>query len=151
MTTAPVHPSALRNEHVELRELLIAAAREPGAIGEAARRAERLFAEHARREERLVFPLLAMLPNVAMGKPHARQGEALAIAQELEGSLANLMAEHEVIAGALEVLMAAAKQANRADLGELAARILDHARLEESVLYPAALVLGKYLRLRPTV
>jgi capsid portal protein len=133
---------------VELRELLIAAAREPGAIGEAAKRAERLFAEHARKEEKLVFPLLAMLPNVAMGKPHAQQGEALDLSRQLEDALPDLMAEHEVIAGALEALVAAARQADRADLGELAARILGHAHLEESVLYPAALVLAKYLRMR---
>lgn len=142
------HPRALGNEHIELRELLIAAAREPGPIGEAAKRAERLFAEHVRKEERIVFPLLAMLPNVAMGKPHPRQGEALELSGQLEGSLQDLMAEHEVIAGALEALIDAAKKADRADLGELAARILGHAHLEESVLYPAALVLAKYLRMR---
>ena len=146
--TDTVHPRALRNEHIELRELLIAAAKEPGAIGEAAARAERLFAEHVRKEEKLVFPLLAMLPNVAMGKPHAQQGQALDLSRDLDAALQDLMAEHEVIAGALELLVAAAKKSDRADLGEVAARILDHAHLEESVLYPAALVLAKYLRLR---
>lgn len=148
MTTTTPHPRALRNEHVELRELLITAAREPGAIGEAAARAERLFAEHVRKEEKLVFPLLAMLPNVAMGKPHPQQGQALDLSRDLDAALQDLMAEHEVIAGALELLVTAAKKADRADLGAVAARILDHAHLEESVLYPAALVLAKYLRLR---
>ena len=147
MTTA-AHPVALVNDHGEIHDRLTAAARESGAIGEAAARAARYWAEHVKKEEKLVFPLLAMLPNVAMGKPHPRLPEALDLSRQLEAAIPDLQAEHEMIGGALEALVEAAKGVDRPDLGELAARILGHAHLEESVLYPAALVLAKYLRAR---
>lgn len=141
-------PPALAAEHGEIHDKLARAAREPGDIGEAAQRVARYFRQHAEREERLIFPLLALLPAAIQNKVDVKMADTLPAFAELETVLPDMLAEHHIISAALEKLLEAAKAKNRPEYGELAVRILDHARLEEAVLYPSAMLLGKYLRLR---
>ena len=141
-------PPALAVEHGEIHDELARAAREPGAIGEAAQRVARYFQQHAEKEERSVFPLLALLPGAAHGKVDVGMADALPRFEELDRLMPDLVAEHRMISAALEKLLEAARAQDRAELGQLAARILDHAKLEEAVIYPAAVLVGKFLRLR---
>lgn len=141
-------PSALAAEHGEIHDQLARAAHEPGAIGEAAQRLARYFAQHAEKEERLVAPLLALLPSAAHNKVGVHMADELPRFAELERAMPEILAEHRMIGAAVEKLLEAAKAQDRAEFGELAGRILGHARLEETVIYPAALLLGKFLRLR---
>ncbi|HEY3073721.1 MAG TPA: hypothetical protein VGJ74_00980 [Burkholderiales bacterium] len=48
----------------------------------------------------------------------------------------------------LHHFLAAARAAQRIDYVEFAEKLINHARMEEEVLYPAAIVVGEYLRLR---
>ena len=143
-----IAPPALAVEHGQIHDQLARASREPGAIGEAAQRAARYFQQHTEKEERLVFPLLALLPAVAGGKVNVEMADALPRFEELDKLLPDMLAEHRMISAALEKLLEAARAQDRAELGELAAQILDHAKLEEAVIYPAAVLLGRFLRLR---
>lgn len=138
----------LSADHGEIHDRLALAARERGPIGEAAKRVARHFAQHAEKEEKLVAPLLALLPRAARERPDPAMAEALPRYDRLLASIDDLAAEHRVISAGLEALIAAARAEQRTEFAELAARLVDHMRLEESVIYPAALLAGRYLRLR---
>jgi hypothetical protein len=138
----------LSADHGEIHDRLARAARESGPLGEAAKRVARHFARHAEKEERLVTPLLALLPRAAQAKPDPAMATALPLFGEFKASLDEMVAEHHVISAGLEALVKEAHAAERAEFGALAARLVAHMRLEEEVIYPAALLLGRYLRLR---
>lgn len=138
----------LAAEHGELHDALARAAREPAPIGPAAQRVARFFAPHAEKEQRLVAPLVALLPDAAAGRIDARMADATPGFRDLEAQLPDLVAEHHVIRAALEPLLAAARESDRVDIGELAERMLAHLRSEEAVTYPAARLLGRYVRMR---
>jgi uncharacterized protein YicC (UPF0701 family) len=135
-------------DHGDIHDRLARASRAEGAIGEAARRVARYFAQHAEKEERLVTPLVALLPLAARGVLDARMSEALPLFNEFSDAVKDMISEHHMIGAALELLVAAARAEEGAELASLASRMVAHMRLEEEVVYPAALVLGKYLQLR---
>jgi hemerythrin superfamily protein len=141
-------PSPLSAEHGEIHDRLSRAAREPGAIGEAAQRVARYFSQHAEKEERLVFPLLALLPVAAHNKIDVSMAEELPRFAQLEALMPDMLAEHHMISAALEKLLEAARAQDRAEFAALAAHVLNHSKLEEAVIYPALLLLGKFLRRR---
>ncbi len=141
-------PRALLDGHADIRDGLARAAHETGGIGESAQRAVRSFSEHAEKEERIVFPLLGLLPRVTHNRIDADMAQVLPQFDQLEAMLPDLLAEHRMISHALEKLVESAKSADRADFGGLVARILDHQKLEEAVIYPSALLLGRYLSIR---
>lgn len=135
-------------DHGEIHDRLTRASRESGPIGEAAKRVARYFAQHAEKEERLVAPLLALLPRAARARPEPAMADALPLYDRLLASHDDMVAEHRVISAGLEALVSAAHAAQRPEFAELAARLVGHMRLEETVIYPAALLVGRYLRLR---
>jgi hypothetical protein len=72
----------------------------------------------------------------------------LALTDRLEAELPQMLAEHEAIVVALGELREAAERAGRSDIAEFARRLAQHARIEEEVMYPAAILVGKVVRQR---
>ena len=139
-------PKSLREEHQELRQFVTGLAREDGASGEAARRLMRVLEVHFDKEENFAAPPLGLLPRLARGDIGPGMAEALAHSDWLRRNIAEMHAEHRMIAAALEELLKAA--GDRPDVVGFAESLLNHARLEEEVFYPAAIVAGEYLKLR---
>ena len=65
----------------------------------------------------------------------------------LKNNLATLMAEHATIGSAVQDMLQAARAAGRTDYIEFAEKLVNHLRMEEEVMYPAAILVGEYLRL----
>jgi hypothetical protein len=65
--------------------------------------------------------------------------------RRLKAELPAMFAEHRQIVAALEKLLAAAQAAGLPEIGKFALALMRHARTEELVLYPAAILLGEYL------
>jgi hemerythrin HHE cation binding domain-containing protein len=143
-----VSHTALSADHGDIHDRLARAARELGPIGAASQRVAGYFDRHVEAEERLVVPLLELLQPVAQGKLNERMAQAMPLFAEFEAHLKDMVAEHHMISAALEKLVEAAHAADRAEFAALAARLVAHMRLEEEVLYPAALLVGRYLNLR---
>jgi hypothetical protein len=57
-----------------------------------------------------------------------------------------MLAEHRDIVAALEALVDAAKAENKPDYVHFAEKLMAHARTEEEVSYPTALLIGRYLK-----
>ena len=142
-------PDSIRLEHEELHDALARASREKDPLGEAARRVARILKPHVAKEELFALPPLGLLEDAARGKRSTAESVAADMIARLERELEDMLAEHRVIIGALEEFMVAAKAANRVDYAELASKLVHHMRMEKEVLYPAALVLGEYLKSRP--
>ena len=56
--------------------------------------------------------------------------------------------EHRMVVGALRRLAAAAKQERKPEAARFAEALKLHALSEEQILYPAALLVGEYVRAR---
>jgi hypothetical protein len=66
----------------------------------------------------------------------------------LKTDLPQMLAEHRAIVGALQNLIAAAKAEKKPESLRFAEQLQLHAQTEEQVLYPAAILVGEYVKLR---
>lgn len=146
-TTGLQIPAPIQAEHEALHARLAAAASEPGEVGEAAREVARLLHPHFVREEAFALPPLALLAPLSRGET-ADLADVLPMTRRLKAELPSMLAEHRQIVGALEKLRAAARDAGRLEHVRFADALMLHAQTEESVLYPAALLVGEMAELR---
>jgi hypothetical protein len=141
-------PDVLKREHVELFLRLEAAAAEPGVVGDAAHELVELLHGHLKREEQVAFPLLGLLPHLVDGTVGEEMRAAIPVTDRLRSELHRLREEHVAIVAAVERLAEAGRRQGIDEYGQLAHHLLEHARVEEAILYPAALIVGEYVRLK---
>ena len=142
-------PPSLLHEHQKLHDDIARAVHLPGALGEAAGRISRILQVHVRKEEAYALPPLGMLNDALKPAPDPAQSREVALlADELQTHMKDMLAEHRMLMAALQEFVTAARQSDRIDLADVALRLLTHIRLEEEVMYPAAIMLGQYLRLK---
>lgn len=140
-------PASLEKEHHELRSILERAVEEPGQLGETARAlADKLF-PHFRREEEFAFPPLGLLTISGMG-PATDVDEVIAMTDRLGEEIASMLEDHVQIAKASIAFAEWAEREGRDDYVAFAEALADHASMEEEIMYPTALLIGSYLRLR---
>ena len=70
----------------------------------------------------------------------------LKMTDKLEAELPTMLAEHEEIVAALHTLMDAAKAESKSEFVDFAEKLMAHARMEEEVSYPSALLIGRYIK-----
>jgi hypothetical protein len=141
-------PPSLKHEHGEMRASLEIAGHAQGKCGEAAREVARLLFPHFKREEEYALPPLDTLSVLAGGGIPESADKIIAKVDRLKVELAEMLKEHQAIAKALEALYDAATDDQRQELARFARKLLLHAQMEEQIYYPAALVIGDYLKLR---
>ena len=139
-------PSSLKAEHEALHEELRLATRAGGEIGQAAQTLARLMHPHFVKEDEFALPPLGLLAALMRGEAPAGMADVLALTDRLEAEMPTMLQEHQEIVVALQRLRALAARAHRADLVDFADGLLQHARTEEEVMYPAALLVGRYVR-----
>jgi hypothetical protein len=140
-------PEPLRREHEKLHEELRRATQAGGRTGEAARAVAALLHPHFLKEEEYALPPLGLLAPLARGEDVGPMAEALAMTERLKVELPHMLAEHSRIRTALGVLAEAAEEEGRPEHAHFAEQLALHAQTEEDVLYPAAILVGEYLRL----
>ncbi len=142
-------PRPLKVEHDELHEQLVAAIEVGGQVGEAASAVAKLLHPHFVKEEEYALPPLGLLVAVADGKTVPEMKQVLKLTDQLRAELPQMLAEHKAIVAALAQLKAAAQAEQNQPVTRFAEQLVLHAQTEEQVLYPAAIVLGEYLKTRP--
>jgi hypothetical protein len=139
-------PQSLNSDHDALHERLKASIDAGGAIGAAAKAVADVLHPHFVREEKLAMPLLGILGKVvAHTATEAELAEARKISEEFRAEHPKMLKEHEAIKAALENLKVAAERDKKPEFAAVAEFIKNHAKVEEEVLYPSALLLGLYL------
>ncbi len=144
----PTIPEPLQAEHAALHARLVHLTRLGGRTGETARAVARLLHPHFEKEEAFALPPLGLLAGLAQGE--APSGAAvevvLGMTERLRAELPEMLDEHRRIVAALDALVSAAQAEGERDAAAFAEALKDHARTEEEVLYPAAILLGERLR-----
>ncbi len=140
-------PERLQLEHAALHGELVKATQAGGEVGEAAQRVARLVYPHFKKEEDFALPPLGILSAVAEGRVTPEMGDVLKLTDRLRSELPRMREEHAAIVAALKGLEQAAKNEGKREYVRFCSNLVLHARTEEEVLYPAAIVLGEYLKM----
>lgn len=139
-------PASVKAEHDELHRELVVATKAGGRTGKAAEVVAELMHPHFVKEEEFALPPLGLIAELAQGRLPAHATAVLGMTDKLEAELPTMLAEHKEIIGALNELIAAATAEKRFEQVNFAERLLAHARAEEEVMYPAAILVGKWVR-----
>lgn len=141
-------PQPLQHEHEALHQQLRQATQADGEVGEAAKTLAQLMHPHFVKEDQFALPPLGLLAALARGEWSAEMAEVLTLTEQLEAELPQMLAEHQAIVTALKTLRDAAARAGRTDIVTFAETLTEHARTEEEVMYPAAVLVGQVVRQR---
>jgi hemerythrin superfamily protein len=76
--------------------------------------------------------------------------KVLPMTDRLKADLSHMLEEHKAIVAALTNLINEAKKARKPDYTHFAEKLTLHAKNEEEILYPAALLVGEYIKLKFT-
>ena len=149
--TTPSVPKSVKAEHEDLHVGLANAMKTGGDTAKAARQLEQVLHPHFLKEEQYALPPLSLLPGLANGTVGAdspRAKAAIEMSDRLRAEYPQMLKEHGEVGAALERLIAAAGRENKPEVAEWARRLMAHAKNEEEVLYPAAMLVGEYLKLK---
>jgi hypothetical protein len=139
-------PLPLRQEHEQLHAELRRLTQAEGDVGEAARHLARLMHPHFVKEDEIALPPLGLLQQLAAGRFDPGMASVLRLTDRLRAELPQMLDEHRTIVAALERLEDAARRASRDDVIAFAQALKLHAATEEQVMYPAAILIGEFVR-----
>jgi Hemerythrin HHE cation binding domain len=141
-------PASIRFEHESLHRELADVSLETGRVGEAARTLAQLMHPHFLREDEYAMPPLGLLAQLARNEVSPDMAEALPLVARLKEELPLMIEEHRAIKGALAQLETVAGEEGKTEIVDFAQRLALHARTEEEILYPAAILVGEILKQR---
>jgi hypothetical protein len=143
-------PRPLKIEHEQLHADLVEATNAGGRVGEAAKAVAKVLHEHFVKEEEFALPPIGLLSPLAGGNIDGEMKNVIAMTDRLKAELHEMLEEHKAVVAALNHLIAAAKAENKPEQARFAEKLMLHAQTEEEVLYPAAILVGEYLKLKLT-
>ncbi|HET9708517.1 MAG TPA: hemerythrin domain-containing protein [Gemmatimonadales bacterium] len=141
-------PGSIRFEHESLHRELADVSLESGKVGEAARSLAQIMHPHFLREDEYAMPPLGLLARLARNELSPDMAEALPLVARLKEELPLMIEEHRAIKGALARLETVAAEDGKTEIVDFAKRLALHARTEEEILYPAAILVGEILKQR---
>jgi hypothetical protein len=141
-------PVSLQAEHKELHENLESFTKLPGKTGMAAKEVAKILHPHFVKEEEFALPPLGLLSRLAKGEATCDMEGVIAMADKLKGDWQQMLYEHQQIAVALEKLRKAAEEEQHPDAVRFVESLKMHAKNEEEVLYPTAILIGEYVKLK---
>jgi hypothetical protein len=103
---------------------------------------------HFLREDEYAIPPLGLLARLARGTTSPDMADVLPLVARLKEEMPLMIEEHRAITGALIQLGNAASEENLREWAEFADEMRHHAQMEEEVLYPAAILVGEYVKHR---
>jgi hypothetical protein len=139
-------PAGLRIGHDQIRAGLVRATTDPGRVGKDALLVARLCLPHFEQEEKAVFPVLSLLRELAYGEVRPEMATILPLVIAFSEWQESLDKQHEVIAAAVESLLQTAHREGNREAAEVAYGLKVHERVEADAIYPAAALVGKYVR-----
>jgi hypothetical protein len=101
---------------------------------------------HFLREDEYAIPPLSLLPRLARGQVTPDMAEVIPLVARLKEEMPLMIDEHRAILGAVRAFAIAAEGDSDEKCIRLAAELMVHAQLEEEVLYPAALLVGEFVK-----
>jgi hypothetical protein len=139
-------PNALRRGHDEARAELVRATMEGGRIAKAGKRIAQLCLPHFEHEEKSVFPVLALLPDLERGNVRPEMMDVMPLISDFRAKHDALDDHHQLIVSAIEELLQAAHKEKSREFAEFAYSLRFHEKIEDEVIYPTVILIGKYLQ-----
>ncbi len=139
-------PISLKLEHEELHAVLFKGTEEDGSTGAAARTVAAILHPHFEKEEEFAMPPLGLLVRLSKDEIAPEMESILGKTDRLKAELPQMLKEHKEIVSALKDLTDAAKKEHKSEYMKFSEKLMLHAKTEEEVLYPAAILVGEYLR-----
>lgn len=144
----PQVPSSIKKEHEYLLDKIHKITLFQDSTGRAAIKLNDLLQHHFTEEEDYVLPPLGILPLLASGKLPDSTKEVTQLCEQLKSQLLHLSAEHQLIKAFMDELMQSATNENHPGIIEFEKELEKHANTEEEVFFPAAILIGEYLKLK---
>lgn len=141
-------PSSIEAEHEKLHAHLGKILKSGGRTGTAAMQVEKLLQPHFVKEEEFALPPLGLLSGLASGNYPSNVKDVTAMTDRLKAEMPKMLQEHKEIVSALQLLRAAAQEERKNDAVQFADDLIAHATQEEQILYPGAILVGEYLKLK---
>jgi hypothetical protein len=143
----PGIPESLRHEHQEIQHALQEAVNAPREVGAAARDLQRVLIPHFQREEQIALPPLGVLQRLLQQQDVASlKSWLLPMTDSLRAELPRMLEEHVVISQAVRRLEEAGQAAGNQHAVDFAQALARHARAEEEMFYPMAILVGEIVR-----
>jgi hypothetical protein len=140
-------PKSLKGGHESIHATLKRAMREPGATGEVARKLMQVMDGHMLREEKFALRPLGLLKALGRGETPPDLADAVALTKALRREMPQMVDEHRQISELLRLLAKNAEADGKSEYVAFAEELIVHAHIEEDVLYPAAMLVGRYAAL----
>jgi hemerythrin superfamily protein len=141
-------PKALVEDHQEIHNELEKAIKEGGQVGATAEELMKVIAPHQEHEEKFALPPLGLLPALVGGQVDYDMAEASVMTDTLKAEMPRMRAEHKAILAAVGRLAEAARQEGKPEYVEFAEQMKLHVEEEEEVYYPAAELVGAFLKIK---
>jgi hypothetical protein len=139
-------PKGLLLGHDEVRAELVRATEMQGRVGDAAAEVARLCLPHFEHEEKSLFPILSILPEMAAGIVRPEMAEILPMVSAFKAWHETADEQHQSIANAIHGMLVAAYREDNREIIEFGYCLRVHERLEDDVIYPTALMIGNYVQ-----
>ena len=117
--------------------------------GEAAQSVADVLENHFAKENEYALPPLSLLAPLSQDRFECSMTEVLKMTN-VQAAMPDMLIEHKEIAAALGKLKAAATAENKLAGVQFAEHLKAHAQEEEEITYPAALLIGLYVRGKAT-
>ena len=135
-------PESLELEHEELMGTLREAGNHEDKTGEAVRDLLRALEPHFEKEERVAMPLLGVLPDLVSENKIGNLGQIADFQRPLVQEYESMFQEHKSLVPLIEHAKDAASRESHTETVDILEALVHHAKIEEDVLYPAALLAG---------
>ncbi|MGH9919870.1 MAG: hemerythrin domain-containing protein, partial [Nitrososphaerales archaeon] len=136
-------PESLKEEHEAFIDGLKSHSTRKDRTGAAVRQLLKLLEPHVEKEDELVLPLLGALGQLAAGEPLEDSSAVTRAYEKYAGQYRRMFTEHSPIRQAIKKARGLAKDEGYGDVVEILDALAHHSKVEEEVLYPAALLAGK--------
>lgn len=144
----PIVPTLLLNEHDSLLRDLKTISVHHDSTGRIAVELYDLLDHHFQEEEDYVLPPLGLLVSLSGDSLPENTTAILRMIDKLKAQSPHMSAEHQMIKLLVNDLRNTAKVEGHAEVEIFRNDLLKHAQMEEEILFPAALLIGEYLRIK---
>jgi hypothetical protein len=142
-------PKSIHDEHEAIQADLLALCLKGSAVGKSARALASVLEPHFEREEQIALPPLGVLQSLATTTGVSPSALSIVpLSDSLRAELPVMLHDHRVVGAALLHLAAIGNALGDREVVALTRRLQQHARSEEEVLYPAAILAGEVVRAR---
>ncbi len=141
-------PLSLKEEHAEIHGQLAKLKKVPGKVGDAAKTVAKVLHPHFLLEEEIAMPLLGLLSPLAEDRIISEIEKATVMSNRLKAELAKMLKEHGEIVAVLKGLEQAIQEEGVEEGADFPEKLKQHAKIEEEVLYPAAILVGEFIKLK---